>query len=158
VEIASQVLRPMVLCHLAEIVTAIPIHYVVETLRPLSLAAFEGMADPLLGVAVIRGKLGPVVSGRMLLGLPSGPAPTRWVVLRVGERLAALAVDSVIGVRTLDAAIADSWPELANHIAAEKVSAIGLLDRRLLMCLQAARLVDEAVWQNLASALSKGVA
>jgi purine-binding chemotaxis protein CheW len=148
----------MVVCRVAEVMAAIPIEHVIETMRPLPLSPFEGLADPFEGIAVIRGKPAPVLSARRLLGLPLSLAATRFVVLRAGSRTVALAVDSVVGIRALDVAATETWPELAVRISAEKASSIGLLDRRLLMCLQASRLIDEATWQKLASTLHEATA
>ena len=150
--------RSMVVCRLAHVMVAIPIEHVVEAMRPLPLAVFEGMAEPFLGVAIIRGKPVPVLSGGKLMGVPSRAVPTRFVVLRAGRRTAALAVDALVGVRAVEVAAADDWHELARSIAAETSSAIGLLDQRLLLSVQAARIVPEATWERLAAALHEGSA
>jgi purine-binding chemotaxis protein CheW len=146
----------MVVCRVADVMAAIPIEHVAETMRPLPITAFQGMGDPFLGIAIIRGRPVPVLSGRKLLGMPLGAEPTRFVVLQAGHRTAALAVDAVVGIRAVEAVTADHWPELARSLAADTASAIGLLDQRVLLSVQAARIVPEAAWQQLAAAVQAG--
>lgn len=83
-----------------------------------------------------------------LLGAPCGE-PGRFVSLRLGERMAALAVDEVLGVRALPAALLDETPPLLDGGDDAQLAAIGARDAALLLVLRAARAVPEAVWQAL---------
>jgi purine-binding chemotaxis protein CheW len=125
---------------------------VVEVMRPLPVSTLAGTPSFVLGAAVVRGSAVPVIDARALLGERPGSSPdARFVSLRTGERRAVLAVDAVLGVRTLDA---DSVPEMPPLLqAGEGVSQrLGALDRDLLLVLDAGRLVPEAAWRAMAGA------
>ncbi len=152
-EASSSESRPVVVCRVAEFLAAIPLDHVSETMRPLPIRSFEGMADPLVGLAIVRGRPIPVVSARRLLGLEVGTTPTRFVALRLGSHAAALAVDGVVGVRILSPEVVGAWPSLAESVAPGRATAVALLDHQLLLVLQAARLVSEQVWAAVAAAM-----
>jgi purine-binding chemotaxis protein CheW len=67
----------------------------------------------------------------------------------LGTRSAALAVDAVLEIRTLPAATLASISPLLGEATAGVVSAIGALDARLLLVLEAARLVPDSVWNAI---------
>jgi purine-binding chemotaxis protein CheW len=122
----------------------IPLASVVETLRPLEVQALAGAPRFVLGLTVIRGVPTPVVDARRLRAGPdeaAPPPPRRLLRLRLGSRGAALAVDEVIGLRTVDAAGRDALPPLLGAVAGEAVEAIAQLDGELLLVLQASHLV-----------------
>jgi purine-binding chemotaxis protein CheW len=136
------------LCQTGDRLLAIPLSCVVETMRPLALRAFPGAARFILGVAVIRGVVVPVIDVRSMLEIP-GSTPARFVTLRVDGRTVALAVDRVFGVRTLDGVVLHDLPPLLGALDQEAFTAIGTLDSGLLLVLGAARLVPEAVWPRI---------
>ncbi|HEY8551618.1 MAG TPA: chemotaxis protein CheW [Vicinamibacterales bacterium] len=124
---------------------ALPLQHVAETFRPQPARPVAGAPPFVSGVALIRGQAVPVVAAGDLLGVPSSP-PTRFVSLRVDDRLVALAVDRVVGVRSLpDLA---RLPPLLTGAAREAVSAVATLDSELLVVLDAARLVPPDVWAS----------
>src|SRR5205085_1730186 len=91
----------VLLCRMGGRACALRIAQVVETMRPLPVEPVAGAPPFVLGVTLLRGAPAPVIDGGALLG--SGRSqPTRFVTLRVGERRAVLAVEAVLGVRTLD--------------------------------------------------------
>jgi purine-binding chemotaxis protein CheW len=92
-----------------------------------------------------------VVSLATLFTGHDGP-PTRFVVVRVGERRVALAVDAVLGVFKLDLATAHALPPLAQDADADTLQAIGALDAHLLFVLNSTCLVPDEVWQRLVQA------
>jgi purine-binding chemotaxis protein CheW len=67
----------------------------------------------------------------------------------LGERTAALAVDAVLDVRSVSSQILASTPPLLREAGASVVSVIGALDTRLLIVLEAARLVPDSVWSAM---------
>jgi purine-binding chemotaxis protein CheW len=74
---------------------------VVEVMRPLPVARLEGLPTFVLGAAMIRGAAVPVIDlGAILVG-PEGARPTRFLTIRSGARIAALAIEEIIGVRTI---------------------------------------------------------
>jgi purine-binding chemotaxis protein CheW len=112
-----------------------------------------------LGLAIIRGFATPVVDAGRLIGpstLPSAPiasrSPARFVSLKLSERTVALAVDAVLDVRSLPAEMLSSIPALLLGGDAELVSVIGALDAKLLLVLEAARLVPDSAWSAIRAA------
>jgi chemotaxis signal transduction protein len=67
----------------------------------------------------------------------------------LGERTAVLAVDAVLDVRSLSAGMLADIPPLLQGGGAELVSVIGALDTKLLLVLEAARLVPDSVWNAI---------
>jgi purine-binding chemotaxis protein CheW len=132
------------LFRVTESMCAVPVRHVVETLRPLPLRAVTGQPPFVAGVAMIRGVATPVVSGAVLLGAPRAIPAGRFVTLRVGERVVALAVDSVVGVRDLPEASLPKPPALLGASAA--IAALGVLDAELILVLESARILPESAW------------
>lgn len=119
---------------------ALPVSYVIETLRPLPVRPIEAVDSSVLGVAIIRGAPTVVIDASRLIGTPVTPA--RFVTLRAGSRVVALAVDAVIGVRELAAARLQPLPTL---LAARSVEAIGAADAELMVVLEASHLVADDI-------------
>lgn len=128
---------------------AIPLQHVRETLRPLPVTQFPGMPPFLLGLAILRGIPVPIIDLGRLLGSNASPRtsqPGRFVSLRVGNRTLGLAVDAVVGVRTLPASVLADVPPLLREIGSSHLSLIGALDAELLILLEASRLIPESAW------------
>ena len=122
---------------------AIPLPYVMETMRPLAIEPLADMPPFVLGAAIVRGAPVPVVSVSVLVGAGESRAPTRFVTIRVDARSVALAVEAVEGVVTLDASAMAAMPPLLQHAAKDVIEAIAPLDDRLLLVLRAARMIPE---------------
>lgn len=137
------------LCRVGTRYCALPLACVVETMRPLQVEPLVGMPSFVRGVSVIRGALVPVVDAGALLGPADGAPRRRFVTIRSGDRLVALAVDEVLSVHELPRAALQELPLLVREASAEVVSALGTLDKELLLVLHAAHLVPEDVWQAL---------
>jgi purine-binding chemotaxis protein CheW len=132
---------------------AIPLHHVVETMRPLPTTELAGAPPFLAGVAVIRGEAVPVVELRRFLG-PSGEATvpsTRFVVVRAGARRFALAVEAVVATAELATSGATPLP-LLGEACRSAIESVGALDDELLMILSVARVVPAEVWSALPAA------
>jgi purine-binding chemotaxis protein CheW len=140
------------MCGIGDRLLAVPLGSVVETMRPLPLDEFSDVPDFILGVSVIRGAVVPVISVDSVLG-GHRSRPGRFVTIRLDDRVVALAVDAVLGVRTLDAADVHDVPPLLGALDQSAVSAIGTLDTGLLLVLGDARLVPEALWARLEAQL-----
>jgi purine-binding chemotaxis protein CheW len=144
------------LCRIGSCIGALALKDVRETMRPLPIEQLPGMPPFVLGLAIIRGFPTPVVDAGRLLNPSSppstpifSPSPARFVSLKLGERTAALAVDAVLDVRSLPAETLSNIPPLLRGGDAELVSAIGALDAKLLLVLEAARLVPDALWSAM---------
>jgi purine-binding chemotaxis protein CheW len=133
--------RPMLLCRVGRCVVALPIEHVAETMRVLPIDSHKDVLPFVLGLSLIRGAATPVLSGAKLLGA-AGDEPSRFVLLRTGEKQVALAVDAVIGLRASDDRAFHALPPLIEAAAAETVATIGTHDGALLVVLESARIVS----------------
>jgi purine-binding chemotaxis protein CheW len=104
-----------------------------------------------LGLSIIRGTPVPVVALSALLGAGQASDSQRYVLLRIEQRHVALTVQEVLGIRELDPSLLREWPPLLRESHADLIAALGTLDQRLLLVLQTARIVPDAVWQTLAA-------
>ncbi len=139
---------PVLLFRAGARLCALSIEQVIETMRPLPVAPLAGTPAFVRGAAVIRGAAVPVVDLASFLGVHASAEPKRLVLVRCGPRAAALAVDAVLGVTSVDPAGAGRAPLLEGG-AAGAVEALGALDRDLLLVLRAARIVPEEAWRRI---------
>lgn len=140
------------LCRVGSQRYALPIAHAVETMRPLPVEVVAGAPAGVLGLAVIRGAPTPVVDLAVVVGVADAAPPSRFVVVTVGGRRAALAVAEVLGVYPLDAATFEGLPPLLRGAAAGAVAAVGALDGEVLSLIDGARVVPEAAWDALKAA------
>lgn len=132
----------LLICRVSGRLIGLPVEHVIETMRPLPVEALGGGPSHVTGLSIIRGAPVPVVSVGRLLG--DDPAqPTRYVTIMVRERIVALAVDGVVGLRGVPAGSLDALPPLLRDAAGEAVSAIARLDAELLLVLQSGRLIPD---------------
>lgn len=144
--------QTLLVCRVGAKLCALPLGCLRETMRPLPVEPLAQTADFVTGLAVIRGLATPVLDARKLLGSPSDLAPGRYVTLDLGaqgSRVVALAVDAVVGVRDVPSALLGELPSLARDSERGVVSAVATLDRELLLVLEQARLVPDALWRRL---------
>ena len=118
-------------------------------MRPLPSKSVPNMPPFVTGLSVIRDSLIPVVDLGRLLGLSDEPDSTRFVALRVGTREVAIAVEEVVGFRTVDSKWLEGLPPLVAEASRECIEAIGQLDDELILVLRAARIVPPEVWTAL---------
>jgi purine-binding chemotaxis protein CheW len=144
----SAVCSPSLLCEVGVRLLAVPLECVVETMRPLAVELLPGMPDFILGMSVIRGSVVPVVDVPSVLGV-AGSTPRRFVTISVDGRTAALAVDTVLGIQTLDDEMLQAAPALLSAMDHELLSVVGTWGARLLLVLSTAHLVPESVWASL---------
>jgi purine-binding chemotaxis protein CheW len=137
------------LCQIGSAFGALALEHVREVMRPLPIDPLDGMPPFVLGLAIVRGVPTPVIDAGRLLGVISSPTAARFVLLKLGERSAALAVDAVLEVCSMPPGTVADIPPLMRETKSDLVSAIGALDSELLVVLEAARLVPESVWHAL---------
>lgn len=106
---------------------ALPLADVVETIRPLPVQPLAGREGLLLGLAVIRGEVVPVLDTGRLLGDATGE-PSRFVTTATGRGTVAFAAGPVLGVRAAEADATRSLPG-----AGGLVTGVGVLDGRPLL-------------------------
>jgi purine-binding chemotaxis protein CheW len=139
------------LCKIGVRSCAVPLVHVSELMRPLPIEPLADMPPFVMGVAIIRARPVPVLDAGRLVGAPC-LNPTRFVTIKTGERLSALAVDAVLGVRALPPGSIAAAPGLLGETNAALVTAMGALDGELLLVLEAARFVPESVWGGVEAA------
>jgi purine-binding chemotaxis protein CheW len=137
------------LCRAGSSLCALPLAQVVEIMRIPRIEAVAGAPAYVRGLSIIRGTPTPVIDTALLLGWCTAAAD-RLVMVRAGTRMVALAVDKVLGIRSIEG-IAEPLPPLLQEAARDLVSAIGLLDAEFLLFLNAARLVPETLFERLDS-------
>jgi purine-binding chemotaxis protein CheW len=142
----------VLLCRVGKRLCALPIEHVSETMRPLPVVPLAGTPAFVAGLSVIRGSPVPVVDAERLVGKDEPGQLTRFVTVKVEQRCIALAVDSVIGVRTLASDSLRGLAPLLQQSGTDVVEAVGMLDAELLVVLKSARIVPEAVWKALDAA------
>jgi purine-binding chemotaxis protein CheW len=117
---------------------------------PLDIASLPHTDAAMLGVTALRGTLLPLVSLRVLLGLPAGGwdrAHARIVVTRIGGALAGLVADNMSAILRVPASDVDEVPSVLTRGRGEAhIKAICRLEggRRLVSILSTERLFDQA--------------
>jgi purine-binding chemotaxis protein CheW len=132
-----------------DVLCALPLQHVEETMRPLPVERVAGVPCFVLGLALIRGAPTPVIDAGALLNGGAALPPTRFVTVKTGSRLVALAVDAVLGIREISAGSVDALPPLFQNANLDVISAVGTLDSELLLVLRGARLVPEELWATI---------
>ncbi len=130
---------------------AIPLTGVRETMRALPCRALGGLPAYVLGASIIRGATTPVVDLAALLGAPESGARTRYVVLRGGSDIA-LAVDEVLGTRTLAERELDRIPRLLRDVGNQHIGSLVALDADVVPMLERTLVLDEEVLRRFAAA------
>jgi purine-binding chemotaxis protein CheW len=137
--------RRFLLCRVGELVCALPLEDVEETMRPLAVEPLAGVPPFVRGLAVVRGSPIPVVdAAALLLDGDTSPA-TRFVTIKVGARRVALAVGAVVGIVEIPLDATNALPPLLHDAGLDAIAAIGRLDADLLLVLQGTRLVSDDV-------------
>jgi chemotaxis signal transduction protein len=130
------------ICRIGGRDSALPLEHVREVMRPGAIERIELAPEYLLGLALIRGQMVPVIDAGVLLMGQRGKA-TRFVVLRVEERRVALAVAEVVGTRALDQTVLDGLPPLLAN-KSDLIAHMAVLDGKLVEVLDSGRLVEVA--------------
>lgn len=137
------------LCRAGSFLCALRLTDVVEIMRLLPIEPIAGAPPFVRGLSIVRGMPTLVVDIAHLLG-GRAPSPQRQITVKVGTRIVALAVDSVLGVRSIETADAiNPLPPLLREAASDTVSAIGRLDTDLLLFLDTARIVPDSLFESL---------
>ena len=147
----------VLVCRIRGGLCAFPLAEVVETMRPLPTEPVTGAPAFVSGLAIIRGSAVPVVeTARLLAGADTAPSslPGRYVTVDTGTRLVALAVEGVLGVRTISTASRSALPPLLQHAAGAIIETVASLDAELLVILRATRLLPAgSEWATAAGAV-----
>jgi len=140
----------MVVVRAGEMLCALPLAGVIETLRCPPLLVVSGTPECVAGIAIIRGATVAVVDlGRLLGAQAAAVTGGRLVTLRASSRVVGLAVQSVIGVREFDGATLADVPPLLRQAHPNVLIALGSLDRELLLVLDGARVLTDEMMSRL---------
>jgi purine-binding chemotaxis protein CheW len=139
-----------VLARASSVTCALPLAHVVETMRPLDLRPIPEAPAFISGLSIVRGAPVPVVDLAALVGRGRPMPIARWIALRTGERKLVLAVEAVLGLRSIPESALQALPPLFRDANPDHVEAIGTLDAELLMVLRASRIIPEDLWETLA--------
>jgi purine-binding chemotaxis protein CheW len=138
----------VLLCRVDGRLCALYVSSILETMRPLAVEPMAKAPDFVLGLSIIRGVAVPVVDlGRLLGGRAAQLG--RFVTVKAGARVIALAVDAVLGVRELSANTLQALPPLFSESSAEVTKTIGILDQELLFILQSTLLLPGGLLAEL---------
>lgn len=142
---AARTAFPVLLCRLPSCLIGVPLEHVIETMRPLPVEPLSAGAPVFVtGLSVIRGAPVPVVDTSRLLGGQEIRAG-RFVTVKTGRRIVALACQDVVGVRTLERESLQELPPLLREAETTAIAAIGALDTDLLAVLQSACILPEGL-------------
>ena len=129
---------------------ALPLSVVEETMRPLPVEVLSGLPSFVVGVSVVRGEPAPVVALGVVLGEESDVSIGRFVAVKATHsQRYVLAVTEVVGIRSFDSASLSDLPRILGANASEVAAALATHDERLVLVLQAARLVPPEVWAQM---------
>ena len=127
---------------------ALPLADVVETARLLPVEPLAAAPDFVRGLSIIRGAAVPVIDASVLItGQPS--EARRLVVIAAGGRKIALAVDEIVGVRTIPPDRFGDLPPLLRNARRSVVETIGTLDAELFMLLNTARILPDEFFEAI---------
>jgi purine-binding chemotaxis protein CheW len=128
---------------------SLPLTFVAETMRRQPLSPIADAPSFVSGLSVIRGSPTPVIDLAVLLQGGEIEPRRMLVTLRIEQRLVALAVDGVLGVRELGSQSVRELPPLIRTARPEMIEAIGVLDRQLLVVLAATQIIPDHAWASL---------
>jgi purine-binding chemotaxis protein CheW len=141
--------RRVLACRAGACLFGFPLESLLEIMPPLAVTPLRDAPAYVAGVSLVRGRPTPVIDVRRMLGLDDARAAVRWVALKVGARCIVLAVEEVIGFRSLDRAVLQDMPPLLAGAGAGVVSEIGAMDAELVVVLETGRMLESA-WLALA--------
>ncbi len=147
----------VLLVRTAELACAIPLGAIVETMRALPCQKLPNVPSYVLGASVIRGRPTPVVNLSILLGQTAPSTCRRYVLLGGVTMPIALAVDDVVGIRSLGSASIADVPRLLRDVGEHHVASLGTLDAELIPVLSEAMILPPEVLSAVIG-LSTGVA
>jgi purine-binding chemotaxis protein CheW len=67
----------------------------------------------------------------------------------VDNRVVALFVESVVGIRELSGTAYEALPPLLHNSNADLIEAVGTMDSHLLIVLRVSRLAEEDIWKEM---------
>jgi purine-binding chemotaxis protein CheW len=138
-------------CRVRDVLCAVPLEHVEETMRPMPLEPIAGVPAFVSGLAVVRGIPTPVIDAATLFSGTPGQ-PSRFVTVKAGSRRVVLAVDAVVGVAKIPRGSIGALPPLFQGAGLDAIAAVGTLDAELLLVLRNTCLVPDDIWAAIQGA------
>jgi purine-binding chemotaxis protein CheW len=142
----NQLRSSFLVCDLGSYLCGLSLTYVTETMRPLPVNTLVGAPSFVLGMAIIRANAVPVVDVAQVLGGEQADAG-RFVLIKVNERAVALAVATILGIRTISDESLHQLPPLLDGAGGEVIAELARLDSEMLVVLETSRLLPGATWE-----------
>lgn len=139
----------ILLARFEKLLFCLPICDVAEVLRPLPIEPLSELPIFIKGISIIREVPVPVIDMGLLFGISSTQSPSRLIVLNLPERRVALTADEVIGIKEIEPTFLQDALPILGKVRSEIVSAIGVMDSRLLVTLKGGHIVSEEVWNKI---------
>lgn len=141
--------RYLILADSTEFLFALALEDVVEIMRPQPVRPVAGLPKFVAGASMIRGATTPVLNLSQLWTGNEACVPGRFVAVQAGERRVVIAVESVVGVRSIAPELFSELPPLLRGADAEAVAALGEADSQILLILESARLLPDEIWHAM---------
>ncbi len=117
-----------------------------EILKMIEITEVPNASYGVEGIVNVRGKVIPVIDTRLKLNIAKEDYnnETRIIVVEIGKKTVGFIVDKVKEVLRISKNILDNPPDLAvSGIESDYITAIGKLEKRLIIILDLKRLVNE---------------
>lgn len=149
---AKQQERHIVVFRLNGTLFALDIRSVQEIVQQSDIVPVPGAPPFILGIVNLRGRIMAVVDTKRLLGIGATPADKVLVmVAQLGEHLVGFTVDAVEQVTRIAPDMVEPVGDLVASEEARRLEGVLKLDGKLVLLLDAARLLDE---ETVAAAVS----
>ncbi len=146
----QQVERHIVVFRLNETLFAMDIQSVQEIVQQRDIVSVPGSPPFILGIVNLRGRIMAVVDSKRLLGIGETKGEQVLVmVAQVGEHLVGFTVDEVLQVTRIAANDVEPVGDLVAPDEARRLEGVLKLDGKLVLLLDANRLLDEETLARL---------
>lgn len=146
--------KDLVAFEVGDILYAVDLGRVREIIRPMRTMSLPHLPPSVVGVVDHRGDVAPVIDLRLRFALDDATRPTaqRWVIVKKGERLTGLVVDTVTEVFGGDAPEHRELPEIGAGEVARGIASVCSHRGRLVFVLDVDTLVAAGEQIDVASA------
>lgn len=136
-----------VICEVGETEYAIPAEDVFQMESYSGSTPVPGAAAYVTGLVQIRGQVVPVLNLRVRFGMEPLPPTleTRIVVLKFGNRLVGILVDSAREVQDISAELFKDPPDVVTVQSGGFIKSVAQLKNRIIMLLDAEKVIGEEV-------------
>ena len=125
---------------------AIPIEHVVENMRMLPIETVADVPSLVRGLCIIRGEPIAVIDAALLFGEPAATI-NRLITVRTGQRIIALATESILGIRSIAPRDLRQLPPVFRD--ADSISSVVAHDEELVFFLRSARIVPDELLSRI---------